>query len=486
MRSIGPASGNYECRLTITRHGQRVADFTWTSPVPPVIPWGMDTTAHQLAGVEPLDLGPMVAAYRREQIAAGRSQKYAAAVEQKLRLVADACGWSTLAEMATGSRDLEDWLLDLAEQRSPSTRNNVLTAIRAFAEWLRRRRLLRENPFRDIPMARRHDGPGSRAFSPDEIRAMIAAAEQDEARPMETLGRKGGRRCVRPRALHYLVASWTGLRALELERVRKRHLVLGDHPRLELPARLTKGKRVANLPLTDELAERLAAAAATMAPEDFLLGPRPDPSTIASDAAAAGVAPAGQIGMHSFRKGFITALAAAGAAPAVTQALARHTDPRLTDRVYVEKNLLPLRGELNRLVVAGYGSGPRQVPERSEPELLAAGQVCRHHGLTTCPHEPHPPIPTPEQPRQSPRGRVVADSKAGGAVPRPGWETRGPAEPAPLERTRQELNLPGLVARVLRAIAEELEPAGPREGAVLWNVPRSSATVDAGETSGPS
>lgn len=484
MQRIQRSSQNYECRLTILKNGEKVADFSWTATTAPVITDLMPLSPHP-TGVAADPLPPLVEAYHREQLTAGRSRKYADAVRVKIRQVADACRWDTLEDLAAGCRDLEDWLLELAESRSPSTRNNVLTAIRAFAEWLRRRRQLRENPFRDIPMARRHDGPGSRAFSPEEIRAMIAAAEEDEAKPMETLGRRGGRRCVRARSLHYLVASWTGLRALELERLRKRHLILGDNPRLELPARLTKGKRVANLPLTECLAERLAAVAATMAPEDFLLGPRPDPSTIASDATAAGVAEAGQIGMHSFRKGFITALAAAGAAPAVTQALARHTDPRLTDRVYVEKNLLPLRGELNRLVVAGYGNGPRQVSEKSGPELLAAGQVCRHHGLTTCPHEPHPPIPTPEQPRQSPRGRVVADSKAGGAVPRPGWETRGPAEPAPLKRTRQELNLPGLIARVLRAIAEELEPAGPPEGADLWNVPRSSAAADAGRTSEP-
>jgi len=263
-------------------------------------------------------------------------------------------------------------------------------------------------------------------------------------------------------------------------------VILGDTPRLELPARLTKGKRVANLPLTECLAERLAAAAATMAPEDFLLGPRPDPSTIASDATAAGVAEAGQIGMHSFRKGFITALAAAGAAPAVTQALARHTDPRLTDRVYVEKNLLPLRGELNRLVVAGYGNGPRQVPEKSVGGAVAARQVCRHDGATTVPNEQHLPNPTAREPRQSPRGRVVSDPEAGGALPRSGRQECGPADASDLERTRQELNLPGLVARLLRAIARELEPAGPPEGADPWNVPRSSAPADARGTSGPS
>ena len=39
----------------------------------------------------------------------------------------------------------------------------------------------------------------------------------------------------------------------------------------------------------------------------------------------------------------------------VTQEIARHTDPRLTQAVYVDANLLPLRDAINALAAAGYG-----------------------------------------------------------------------------------------------------------------------------------
>lgn len=280
--------------------------------------------------------------------AQAKADRYVLQVERLILRAAKDLGWGTLQDLPASPRDFEDYLTRM--DASAKTRNNVLCAVRAFAEWLRRREEIPANPFDRIELTRHFAGSGSRALSAPEMAAMIAAAEADEARP------EAERRSGYIRSPWYRVARATGLRALEMERIRVSAVVLDEgRACITVQAKDAKGRRTQRVPLADSFVPWLRSYIAGRDPLDRLMRtPRPRKWVMDGDAKAAGISGL-RVGMHSFRKGLVTALAASGAPMSVTQEIARHTDPRLTQAVYVDANLLPLRDAINALAAAGYG-----------------------------------------------------------------------------------------------------------------------------------
>ncbi len=363
--------------------------------------------------------------------AQGKADRYVSQVRSTLARVSAGCGWRTLDDVRGAGPALEDYLTGL--NATAKTRNNILCAVRAWAAWLVRREEIPENPFDRIGLTRHFAGPGSRALSPVEMDAMIRVAEEDEAKPPEL------RRSKSVRSPWYRLARATGLRALEMQRLRVGNLCLEPgRATVTVPAKVAKGRRIQRIPLADSVLPWLTAYVGARDPLDLLMmSPRPRKWVLDGDAKAANLGGLGQtIGLHSFRKGFVTALAASGAPMSVTQELARHTDPRLTQAVYVDAHLLPLRSAVNALAATGYGKSEESVVDRAG----AADSMATSQQLMPTPQN----IPEPRAAaRESLAQAVVTNSLAGGlAVARAsGFSCGGLSTEQAQDWARQDSNL---------------------------------------------
>ena len=134
---------------------------------------------------------------------------HVAEVLQKIRKMAEACGWRNPSHISESG--VEGFLLHLRKTlgRSIQTSNNYLRAIKSFTNWLRRTNRLRANPLEimetlNTSTDRRHD---RRPLGEEEFERLIHAAETGPPR-MGILGRD--------RAMLYQLAAWTGFRRGEL------------------------------------------------------------------------------------------------------------------------------------------------------------------------------------------------------------------------------------------------------------------------------
>jgi integrase len=215
--------------------------------------------------------------------------------------------------------------------------------------------------------------------------------DQAEAAALERLKDNPGfvaklRRRGRERALTYKVLALTGLRLAEARSLRVRSLDLGDNPYAMLMAADAKTGEAAEIPLRADLAadlrrhlaERLEAAQraalrerrpvpARLDDEERVLHAPPGlVKALDRDLVAAGLATIERLtdgrrrvvkrdnrgrsfDVHGFRHTFNSLLAAAGVPLRTRQVLMRHRSGTLTDDVYSDRQLLDLRGALDKL-----------------------------------------------------------------------------------------------------------------------------------------
>ena len=277
-----------------------------------------------------------------------------------------ACGWGVLDNL--DAEPLTRWLADRRKLTRAEggfgvqTSNHFVASLKAFGNWCLRSRRLAANPFAlthklntaaDVRHARRE-------FRPHELAGLVAAAK---AGP--TLRDLTGE----ARAMAYTVASMTGLRASELASLTRESFRLdADPPAVQVAAAYSKRRRTDSVPLHPELVEALRAWLA-----DFKAGALLWPGKWASQfwggqmvkrdlaaARAAWVASAKTaklraereaaddfkprdregrcLDFHALRHSFISALVAAGVAPAVAMRLARHSTIALTIDRYTHVN----------------------------------------------------------------------------------------------------------------------------------------------------
>lgn len=229
----------------------------------------------------------------------------------------------------------------LAAQRrkgmSSRTSNHYVSHLRTFTTWLSRK-LKVMSPLDslgkvNIDADRRHV---RRALSDDELSHLVTTTEANSKVVLRLTGVE--------RAMLYLVAAYTGLRASELAALTPELVeIAGDLPSLSVEAGDVKARRQAVVPIHPGLVARLKE----------WLDARPTgrplwPGTWAShhqaarmlriDLKAAGIPYRDQRGrvfdFHALRGQFITALARAGVSLVVAQKLARHSTPTLTSNYY--------------------------------------------------------------------------------------------------------------------------------------------------------
>ena len=207
------------------------------------------------------------------------------------------------------------------------TANDYLEAARCFFNWLVRLGRAGSNPLLSVEKVKSKAGRAAeiRALSDDEMLRLLAVA--GERKPV------------------YLMAVHTGLRSSELAALTWGDLHLDAvTPFVKVRAYTTKNGKSAEMRLLPELADefnKLKACGVLDSEPVFKRIPRIE--RFRRDLIKAGIAPKDANGrkvFHSLRHTFGTNLARGGVASRVAMSLMRHSDRRLTDKIYTDENLL--------------------------------------------------------------------------------------------------------------------------------------------------
>jgi integrase len=325
--------------------------------------------------------------FEAAQRAKGRppSDRHLAEQLQRIRTVFHACAFSLPRDIDAGC--VEGYLagrrrLPKAEGGiSAQTSNYYLQAVNWFCLWMVRRGRMASNPLRDAEkcnadLDRRHL---RRDLRPEELAAVLQAAASS---PRTVRGLTGP-----DRHMLYLAACATGFRAGELGSMTPESFDLGGaEPVARLPARVTKNKKPVAQPLPAAVVPALRAYLAGKPAGVRLwptLGCGHAVEGLRADLEAAGVpyvvrGPNGPeyADFHALRHTFCTMLERSGVTPKVAQALARHSDIRMTLNRYTHADQASMARAVERLALPGPGApGPNEAP--TYDQLAAAVVVLR-------------------------------------------------------------------------------------------------------------
>ena len=281
------------------------------------------------------------------------SRAHADLAMTRVRRIVEGCGVSRASSLSTEEvNSLLDRLQADGKIRAAQTRKHYERAIKSFGCWLAATGRLDRDPLGRLEVTGidATDVVHNRgAFRPDEIETIAAAA-----RCGPTLRGLTGHQ----RALLYVFAACTGLRAKECAAIRK-HDFGPDLAFVRVAGDYTKNGKEATQPLPSFLRPAIAEAVARLADGDFLWqgGWQIDPNGrwieagwvagksagefLRHDAARVGIA-IGRVGgeanggrvldFHSFRHSYISALDRAGLPEGLSRQLARASCRSILDR----------------------------------------------------------------------------------------------------------------------------------------------------------
>lgn len=289
--------------------------------------------------------------------AKGDGSKHAAMRETHLKAVILGLGWNTLANVNANAVEklLAEWRAGGGRFGS-RTSNHYLRSLKHWSRWLVRVGRLAADPFTHLAgvnadVDKRHP---RRALDPGELSRLLTSTRVSEA----VRGGLSGRQ----RAILYLAAARTGLRAAELASLTPASFDLSaTPPTWTIAAEDEKAGRGDRLPLFPELAAAILEYLPSIAAGSPLWPGQWAAHTGAAkmlrpDLKAAGIAyrtTDGVFDFHALRVQFATDLARAGVSLQAAQRLMRHSDPRLTASIYTRLGRADLAGELDRLPTLG-------------------------------------------------------------------------------------------------------------------------------------
>jgi len=288
----------------------------------------------------------------------GDTELHVRLVEARSRAALDGCGFVRWSDLDAGK--LGGWLAAMRKRApgkrkkgiSARTSNHYLQQFRGFVAWLAQRMgvadpLAAVGPV-NVETDRRHV---RRALAVEEFGRLVAAAAGS---PVEVCCQAG-----KDRAMLYVVAAYTGLRASELASLTPELVQLAGEPAtLTVEAGYSKRRRLDTIPLTPELAVQLKAWLALRPPGEKLwpgdwAEHHHAAQMLRADLAAAGIAYRDARGrvfdFHALRGQFITGLARAGVPLIAAQKLARHSKPELTSNYYTHLETEDLAREAAKL-----------------------------------------------------------------------------------------------------------------------------------------
>ena len=255
-----------------------------------------------------------------------RGSKYVRELELKLLRLARECGWSSLRELNANS--FEAWRAR-HRQFSAKTLNEYRVAICAFCKWVEPR--IGIDPMRAVGRIKAMGDPRRkrRAFRPDELWRLVSAAGE--------------------RGIVYLVAAFTGLRRGELAKIECRDVHIdGAQPYILVRSSVAKNAKSVAQPLPPKVATALRQfRPVDVGPHDLVFKRLMSRmNRFRADLAAAGISYVNEKGehadFHALRKTFATELANLQLPLRVAMELMRHSDPKLTTKVYTDAGMLPI------------------------------------------------------------------------------------------------------------------------------------------------
>ena len=275
-----------------------------------------------------------LADYTEDQRRRGLARRHVLQTESRIRRVSESAGWARLGDISADG--FTAWRNRQAEL-SPKTLNEYLSALHAFCNRLRRWGRIPANPLDGIEKAKQAGRQEERrALSDDEMKRLLAVA--GKYAPL------------------YLAGVHTGLRAGELKALEWGDVHL-DSPRpfLSVRASTTKNKKDAIIWLVPELVEALRSIKPEGVAESRRVFYRFDVRNrrFREHLAAAGIPERDEQGrvvcLHCLRHTMCTNLHRSGVTMREAQELMRHSDVRLTSKVYTDATALPLAEAMDKL-----------------------------------------------------------------------------------------------------------------------------------------
>ena len=265
----------------------------------------------------------------------GRKGKGAKQVRNRLQRMIRECGWTSLGKITSDS--FTHWRAGL-QIMSFRTKNHYLAEAKTFLNWMILQGRLAANPL----------------ISVSKVDQTVATRVR-RALTDEELGRLF-RHSPHYRRVPYLMSARTGLRYGELSELQWGDIVLdGEKSHVLVRASISKNKKEARIPLISEL-ERLLAdfkPDGAKASDRVFADGVPRCKTLRKDLKAAEIPYVDESGryadFHALRYTFNTWLQTNGVAPRMAQELMRHSDRRLTDKVYLDTSLLPLQESMRSI-----------------------------------------------------------------------------------------------------------------------------------------
>jgi integrase len=270
----------------------------------------------QEAAVRPLT--EHVAEYQADLLARGRCRGHVDRVGYRLSALMSACGWKQARDVTRES--FTAWRAGVVG-KSGKTLNEYLAAISGLLKWMKEQGRVVGDPLSGGGLRVRTRGRETyrrRALSDEEVGRLLTVSG--------------------PRRLLYLIAVWTGLRRGELKQLQWSDVHLDmEGPYIVLRAAWTKNRKGGVQPLHAELADALRVAPRV----GSCVVRVPDYATVQADFERAGL-PWGtgvdgdRVDFHALRHTYVTRLGRAGVDPGMRRLLARHSEQRMTDAVYLD------------------------------------------------------------------------------------------------------------------------------------------------------
>jgi integrase len=274
-----------------------------------------------------------------------RDGQYIYELKNRVRKLIRECHWKQLKDITSDS--FQTWRAK--QNRSPKTLNEYLISVCGLLNWMEKHQRIARNPLLHVQKVQTNGTQvrPRRAFSDDEMSRLLRVAG--------------------PRKVLYLTAALTGLRRSELTQLESRDVHLeGPTPFLNVRASTTKNHQQATLALHADIQKDIASLLRELpvGEKRIFAHLMPTMDQFRAELTAAGIKFIDEHGLradfHSLRHTLATNLARAGTAPRVAMEIMRHSDMRLTTKVYTDAGLLPISDAVLGLpsLVGAQANGP--------------------------------------------------------------------------------------------------------------------------------
>ena len=268
--------------------------------------------------------------WKKSLIASGCSTKHIKAILPRVEKVVKGCGFSLMSDIRPDK--VENYLVELRKsQISKTTYNYYIKACRQFGTWLQEAGRVELNPFLKLKktiVTEADKKRPARVLNIEEVRALVQSAQNSAP----YLGIAGNER-----ALIYILANETGLRANEIRQLKIADFNFNESV-LTVRVNISKNSRSAILPLKKNTSLALKKFFGSQLPDSIAFHvPEKTYLMIKHDLEKAGIpykTKEGTAHFHAQRHNFATALDMVAKTTKTAQTLMRHSDPRLTLNIY--------------------------------------------------------------------------------------------------------------------------------------------------------